>query len=176
MKKRIVSGFVLVIMIVGIISCMAPAYAAESSGKYPTRKGTILVTSDAYKNLIPTGHAAIVWNSSRVIESVSRGVVWGNNNWRQTKKNIYGLSVKATTVSQDAKAADWCRKQIGKKYNYNYFSNSTRAKFYCSQLVWAAFKDLYRIDLDTSLFTKYAVHPMELVYSNKTALIYRYSK
>ncbi|MBQ7184596.1 MAG: hypothetical protein IJR97_11490 [Clostridia bacterium] len=176
MKKRLVTWSVLVIMVISIVSCAAPAYAARSSGTYPTRKGTILVTSDVYKNLIPTGHAAIVWNSAKVIEAVARGVVWGNNNWRQTKKNIYGLTVKGTTAAQDAKAADWCRKQIGKKYNYNYFNKSTRAKFYCSQLVWAAFKDLYRIDLDTSLFTKFAIHPMELVYTNRTSLIYRYSK
>ena len=35
-------------------------FAATESGTYPTRKGTILVTPDAYKNLIPTGHAAFL--------------------------------------------------------------------------------------------------------------------
>lgn len=176
MKKRIISSLVLIVMIVSIACVIVPASAGTASGKYPTRKGTILVTADAYKGLIPTGHAAIVWSSSKVIESTAKGVVWGKNNWRQTKKTVYGLTVRGTTAKQDAAAADWCRKQIGKKYNYNYFNKSTRAKFYCSQLVWAAFKDLYKIDLDTSLFTKYAVHPMELVYSSKTSLIYKFIK
>lgn len=45
-------------------------------------------------------------------------------------------------------------------------------KFYCSQLVWAAFKDNYGIDLDTSDFGD-AVHPMELVNSSKTYTIYK---
>lgn len=47
-----------------------------------------------------------------------------------------------------------------------------KEKFYCSQLVWAAFKDNYGIDLDTSDFGD-AVHPMELVNSSKTYTIYK---
>ena len=50
---------------------------------------------------------------------------------------------------------------LGKPYNYNYFNVSTRKKFYCSQLVWAAFKDNYGIDLDTSDFGD-AVHRWNL--------------
>lgn len=149
--------------------------AATQSGTYPTRKGTILVTPDAYKNLIPTGHAAMVWNSSNVIESLSGGVGVHPNNWKTKKKKIYGLTVKNTTTAQDKRAASWCKSQVGKKYNWNYFDVSTRKKFYCSQLVWASFKDLYNIDLNTSLFGK-AIHPMELVNSNKTSIIYTYSK
>lgn len=34
---------------------------AAYSGTYPTYKGTILVTSDKFKGLVPTGHAAIVF-------------------------------------------------------------------------------------------------------------------
>lgn len=32
--------------------------------RYPTTKGRILVTGDAYRNLIPTGHAAIVYSQN----------------------------------------------------------------------------------------------------------------
>lgn len=97
--------------------------AATSSGSYPTRKGTILVTPDAYKGLIPTGHAAIVLNKSEVVESLSNGVGVHKNNWKTKKNKIYGVSVKGTTASQDAAAANWCRAQVGKKYNWNYFDN-----------------------------------------------------
>ena len=149
--------------------------AATVSGTYPTRRGAILVTSDAYKNLIPTGHAAIVWNASNVIESVSSGVVLGKNNWTTSKKKIYGIAVSSTSAAQDSNVASWCKAQIGKPYNYNYFNVTTRKKFYCSQLVWAGYKDLYNVDLNTSLFGK-AVHPMELVNSDKTYTIYTYTK
>lgn len=55
------------------------------TGVYPTRKGVILVTKDKYKDLIPTGHAAIIYTKTSVIESLSKGVVKGKNDWN--KKN-----------------------------------------------------------------------------------------
>lgn len=142
-----------------------------SPGKYPRRKGVILVTGDAYKGLIPTGHAAIIYDYDTVVESVSKGVVWGSNNWYKTKKTCYAVTVKRTNPSQDAKAADWCKKQIGKPYNKNFFNISTRKAFYCSQLVWAAFLDNFKVDLNTSEFGA-AIHPMELVNMSQTTLLY----
>lgn len=96
----------------------------------------------------------------------------GPNDWNTSKTSCYGISVKGTTVDEDNEASNWCYRQLGKPYNYNYFNVSTRKKFYCSQLVWAAFKDNYGIDLDTSDFGD-AVHPMELVNSSKTYTIYK---
>lgn len=176
MKKMWKSLLVSALLVLMCCFSAVVVSAATSSGTYPTRKGTILVTSDAYKNLIPTGHAAIVWNKSKVVESVSKGVVYGKNNWKSTKKKVYGVTVKSTSAAQDAKAAEYCAKQIGKKYNYNYLNMSTRKNFYCSQLVWAAFYDLYRINLNTSAYTNKAIHPMELVNTSKTSLIYKYSR
>lgn len=156
------------------------AASTKEVGEYPSRKGVILVTKDAYKGLIPTGHAAIVISKSKVCEALSKGVVEGKNNWATAKKTCYGVSVKGTTAAQDEAAADWCLKQKGKKYNYNYYSTDTRKKFYCSQLVWASFKDLYGIDLNTNTFDLYvmnkktaiAIHPAELISTSKTATIY----
>lgn len=144
----------------------------SSYGSYPTRKGVILVTPDKYKNLIPTGHAAIIYTSSSVVESLENGVVIGKNNWNTSKSQAYGVSVGSTTSAQDASAADYCYQQRGIRYNYDYFNINTRTAFYCSQLVWAAFKDKYGIDLNTSDYGT-AIHPMELVNTPKTNLIYR---
>lgn len=144
----------------------------RKSGKYPTRKGVILVTQDSYKNLLPTGHSAIIYSKNYVVEATSRGVVKGKNNWNQVRKTCFGVTVKATTIAQDAKAADWCYKQRSKPYNYNYLNVNTRKKFYCAQLIWAAFKDLYKIDLNMYYF-KNAVHPVELINTSKTKIIYR---
>ena len=47
----------------------------------------------------------------------------------------------------------------------------TRAKFYCSQLVWASYLDLYEIDLNTSTLGS-IITPMELVNTDKTYTIY----
>lgn len=177
LKQRLITATLAVVTAFSVL-CMVPAQkaqAATQSGKYPTRKGAILVTPDAYKNLIPTGHAAIVVNSSTVVESVSNGVVYGKNNWKATKKKVYGVSVRSTTSKQDAQACDWCIRQRGKKYNINYFNVNTRSKFYCSQLVWAAFKDNFGINLNTSQFGN-AIHPMELVNTSKTYTTYYYKR
>lgn len=141
-------------------------------GTYPTRKGVILVTQDSYKNLLPTGHSAIIYSKNYVVEATSKGVVKGKNNWNQVRRTCFGVTVKATTKTQDAKAADWCYKQKSKPYNYNYLNVSTRKKFYCAQLIWAAFKDLYKIDLNMYYFGK-AIHPVELINTSKTKIIYR---
>ena len=145
--------------------------AVRSIGVYPRRKGVILVTRDPYKGLIPTGHAAIIYTNIHVVESVARGVVVGANNWDKTKHTCYGVTVNETTNMQDKIAANWCKDQEGKPYNYNYLDTGTRRCFYCSQLIWASFKDNFGIDLNTGHFGN-AIHPMELVWTNKTRLIY----
>lgn len=98
----------------------------RATGTYPTRYGVILVTADKYKGLIPTGHAGIIWTSSTIVESLSNGVTTGPNDWNTSKTSCYGISVKGTTVDEDNEASNWCYRQLGKPYNYNYFNVSTR--------------------------------------------------
>lgn len=148
-------------------------------GSYPVRPGVILVTPDLYKNLIPTGHAAIVWRHSTLVEAIDVGVQRRPNNWYATKTQAYGVALSRTTTAQDAAAAEWADAQVGKPYLYPWYDNGTgyfntwhRDMFYCSHLVWAAFKDLYGINLDTSSFGS-AVYPMELVWTDQTYLVYR---
>ena len=170
-------------------------------GSRPTRKGTILVTSDAFKGLIPTGHAAMVYDKNRVIEALANGVVWGRNDWHKAgvHQQAFGVTVGRTTLKQDAAAANWAKKQLGKRYNYNYLKTWIRNKFYCSQLVWAAFKDKNKVDLNTNfgkvtalkkdkkhcvtvfgrkicgvtVGTYNPIHPMELVNNSKVILLWR---
>lgn len=146
--------------------------STRSTGTYPSRPGVILVTDDYYKNLIPTGHAAIVYSSDKVVESLQNGVCYGNNDWYRSKNTCTAVAVSGTTSQQDSFAAVWCSGKNGKPYNFIYTDVDTREKFYCSQLVWAAYKDCYGIDLNTSIFGN-AVHPGELVDSSHTYVIYR---
>lgn len=144
-------------------------------GTYPTRKGVILVTLDAYLGLIPTGHAAITFSDEQVIEALSDGVVWGDNRWDETKTTCYAGAVSSNNIYQDYTAANWCYDQLGKPYNYNFFNTGTRTKFYCSQLVWASFLDTCSVDLNTSEFSTpfgNPVHPGELLSTDLTYLIY----
>ncbi|MBK1812111.1 hypothetical protein JHL18_15925 [Clostridium sp. YIM B02505] len=154
--------------------------SAISSGTYPTRKGVILVTDDKYSGIIPLGHGAIVYSASEVVEALNTGVVIGKNNWDTTRNACAAGTVTSTTVDQDAAAAEWCKSKVGTPYNYDYYNMSTRSKFYCSQLVWASFKDNYGIDLNTSSYdisvfglTASAIHPTELLTNDNVAVTYR---
>lgn len=176
MRRRFIQTACILLGCVMVFTLLpATAHASEVKGKYPSRPGTILVTPDKYKGLIPTGHAAIVEDDKHIIESLASGVQRSDNDWEKWRSRIYGLKVKKTTKKQDRKALAYCIKQIGKKYNFNYYNVKTRKKFYCSHLVWAAFKDKLRVDMNTKAFGK-AVHPLELVDSKETSVIYTFSR
>ncbi|MCL1791478.1 MAG: hypothetical protein FWG40_09070 [Peptococcaceae bacterium] len=143
----------------------------DEVGTYPTRYGVILVTSDKFKDVLPLGHAAIIWTTTTVVEALDIGVITGPNNWNTAKSTCYAITTYGTTAEQDALAANYCYNQVGKPYNWNFLDCWTRSKFYCSHLIYAAYLDLFDIDLDTPAFLS-AIHPMELVNSNNTYLIY----
>ena len=109
---------------------------------------------------------------SVTIESLAEGVTCGPNDWNTSKGTAYGADVRGTTSLQDQAASNWCFNQVGKPYNYNYLDTATRSKFYCSQLVWAAFKGNYGIDINTD-FAGAAIYPMEILDSPNVNVIYR---
>lgn len=148
--------------------------SASATGTYPTYKGTILVTADKFSGIIPTGHAAIIFRYDTVVESLAEGVTWGPNDWNYSKSTAYGAEVKGVTSLQAQNAANWCFNQEGKPYNYEFFNTMTRDKFYCSQLVWAAFYDLYGVDISTMDFGT-AIYPMEILNSSNVQVTYRKS-
>lgn len=147
--------------------------------QYPTQPGDILITSDPYKGLIPTGHVAIVLNEDEIVEATSNGVIISRNDWIQTKKEVYGIridSVKNTDQFVE-KISDYLNNNLTKKYNYNYLNTKRRDKYYCSHLAYSLYLDLFDINLDTPLFGKAnngasAIHPLELVLSKYANIIY----
>jgi uncharacterized protein YycO len=149
---------------------------------YPTTKGYILVTPDAYKGIVPLGHSALVWDKNKVIEATTKGVVLGPNNWKLTKKKVFGLKVKNLSNANMSKAANYAYKFLKKPYNYTFNDTKTRTKLYCSQLIWAAYLDLFNINLDTSFLgqanktNKGMIHPVELINSKNTETIYYHAK
>lgn len=149
-------------------------------GRYPTRPGVILVTPDWLCGLIATGHAGIILNFRQIVESNEKGVQKLPNFWFRKKRQVYGVTTRGTTTAQDRQAALWASSQTGKPYNYNLYNIYDRDRYYCSQLVWASFYHNYWIDLNTTDYDAYpfgvrvpAVHPMELMNTPKTRLIYR---
>lgn len=108
----------------------------RSLGQYPTRKGTILVTDEKFSGLIPTGHAAIVYNNGNtVVESLGNGVVIGSNNWYQKSAKVWGLATINLSFTQADTAADWCARQVGKPYNFNFLDTWNRDRLITPQML-----------------------------------------
>ena len=149
-----------------------------TKGHYPTRKGVILVTSTG-KVANVVGHTAIIYSSGYVIEALKNGVVIRRNNWNTTKTNMAAVTVRNSTAKEDAKVSDWCKKQKNKKYNYDYYNMNTNKKYYCSQLIWAGYKNLFKIDLNTKAYDtsgKKAIGPYEFVRKSSSKVYPIYIK
>lgn len=148
-------------------------------GRWTWRDGVIAVTNNGISG---SWHAGIVapqksWVTAE--SSPKTGVkLQYNFEGRGTvgKYNVWQTGVKSTTVSQDWHAGHWAGRQVGKPYNYNFYKTNNRNSFYCSQLVWAAYMDVAKVNLNTSAYDipgARAIHPSELLYNNKVQLIYR---
>ena len=89
----------------------------------------------------------------------------GKNNWSTTKTRVAAVTPRSTLTWQDSMVADYCYSKVGKPYNWNYYNMSNRSSFYCSHLIWAGYKDLYKLDLNTSAYDggKSAIGPFEFV-------------
>lgn len=117
------------------------------------------------------GHAAIVAiANTRTVESFPEdGVQYHVNDWGN-RSNVYAMNVKGATATQYNKAANYAAQQIGKPYNWNFFNPWNEDKFYCSQLVWKAWKT-QGIDVDYITIDP-IVTPMEIAKSGNTLIYY----
>lgn len=151
-------------------------------GEWSWRPGVICIT-DAhlrYKKLhFNHGHAGIIGGDGHiggVIESNrDTGVICNyEGNWesRFPGNTVYQYGVKRTSVAQDAAAANWAAAQKGKPYNTKFDLIGRRDAFYCSQLVWAAYKDTTGVDIGTWHWGT-PIHPFELMHSGETELMFR---
>ncbi|ASR46344.1 hypothetical protein B4V02_06455 [Paenibacillus kribbensis] len=147
-----------------------PRLAASSLGTV----GDILVAYNASSWGIDfgyPGHAAIVsLISGKTVESFpDDGVQYHTNDWR-SRSNVYGMSVKGASGSQYRGAAQYAANQIGKRYNWNFVDPWREDRFYCSQLVWKAWKT-QGIDVDYITIDP-VVTPMEIAKSGNTSIYY----
>jgi uncharacterized protein YycO len=156
-------------------------WKSDNKKKYPTKKGTILVTPDRMKGIVPLGHAGIIYDKNNVLESNIDGVWLKPNNWHTEKNYTIGLEVINVNQNKLAKEIEkFKNKYLKKKYNFNFFNTKTRNTFYCSQLVWAFYNDIFGINLDTDYYGMVnknkiaAIHPLELVASKFTKKVFFY--
>ncbi|NKQ22656.1 YiiX/YebB-like N1pC/P60 family cysteine hydrolase [Brevibacillus laterosporus] len=145
--------------------------------EYPTRSGVILVTTDFSSDTSSGwvgGHAGIIYSKSTTVEAYGLpgkyGVLKLKNDWnKRGLDNFVAVTLKRTSTKDDDKASNWAYDQIDKGYNYNFWDIETRKRFYCSQLVYAAYKDTVGIDLNDD---GGAVWPVDLADSRHVSSIY----
>ena len=82
------------------------------------------------------------------------------------------LAIASPSAAAEEPTKQETAERIDQQYNYNYLDTATRDRFYCSQLVWASFKDNYGIDISTA-FAGPAIYPMEILDSPNVQLVYR---
>lgn len=148
--------------------------------------GDILVTysfSSFGVDFAVTGHAAIVserkWETIESMpawfdSSKKDGVWYYPNNWQRRSK-VYGVRVKNANANHYRAAAKYAQRQADdrKKYNLNFFNKGTTKTFYCSQLVWRAWKNQgFEVDR-MNLGDWEPVSPAELIGGANTYVFYR---
>ncbi|MCC0648787.1 hypothetical protein C4097_06825 [Clostridioides difficile] len=146
-----------------------PNIERATSGTYPTRIGAILVTKDGkFGKLI--GHAGIVHTATTTVESFPEGgVKVYNNNWRDRYNSVYGLGVRKTTTAQDKTASTWAYNKRTLPYNWVIEQPELTNAFYCSQLVYKAYKSTAGVNLN---YEGGAVFPYDLVKTGETYTSY----
>ncbi|MGU7930112.1 YiiX/YebB-like N1pC/P60 family cysteine hydrolase [Streptococcus suis] len=154
-------------------------YERASFGAWSWRPGLVAVTDARFSGVINHGHAGITGAHpyyGKIIEANKEtGVRAHSGEWKvEAGKNVWELTVTTTTVAEDKAAAERAAGQIGKPYNSNFYDVWRRDKYYCSQLVWASFRDTAGNKADISLNDwGAAIHPFELRDHPNTKLIYR---
>ena len=142
----------------------------SASKKYPHVPGSILYTKDTvYKVARVAGHTAIAVSGRKIIEATDSGVKKTANDWERKEHCIIGV-VKGLSDRQKGRVTKKCSSWIGRPYNWNFINVHTRKRFYCSQLVWAGYKDVAKVDLNRG---SRIVLPSELVAHRKVKIIYR---
>lgn len=141
----------------------------SEEGTYPTKTGSVLVTRDGFLDKL-VGHACIVYNSSSTVESFpGSGVGTYPNDWNTRYNVVYGTEVNKASTDQNQSAASYAYEHIGSPYNWNFLNPDTTDSFYCSQLVYQAYKQTSGIDLN---YNGGMVVPIDLVNSDLTDLVY----
>lgn len=93
-----------------------------------------------------------------------------HNRWGGYDKNVYFLKVKGKTVNKSEGAYDYAKAQVNanKPYNYEFLNKWRTSHFYCSSLVWRAWKE-QNIDVDYITIDTVGT-PMEILKSDNTIL------
>ncbi len=122
--------------------------------------GDVLVTYDNKTSGWNHGHTAIVrWDNNYIIEAMpTPGVRYHQNNWKSRFISERAFYVSGAAGSKYTNAARNAASRVGKPYAI-YTSKTSTDKYYCSKLVWQAWRGQgWDLDADGG----YWVFPVDL--------------
>lgn len=138
-----------------------------------------MTDSFAVRSVFNNGHAGIVgaapYYDSVIEANPGEGVKAKYGAWtdRTGFHHVYQAGEISTTEVQGQKAAVWAGGKIGTPYKLERYRLNRRDVFYCSHLVYAAYKDTYGVDLDTTAWSG-SIHPLELLSSPMEETTFEY--
>lgn len=147
------------------------------------QQGDIIYEAEGGRGI--TGHIAIVEGIYkdngkeyvRIIEAIDKGVKRGildDKRYDEKKVSVYRVN---TSNANKIAAVAFCKSQLGKKYKLDLRKDTSKNEpdWYCSELVWAAYKSV-GIDLETNgLYNEPGVTPRDIsVFGRQSSYVYVY--
>lgn len=161
-------------------SCPAEATYSKYNLLDVVQKGDIIYEANGGFGV--TGHIAIVEGVYttiggkkyiRIIEAIDVGVKRGIlDDTRVDDKAVTILRVDGATSTNITNAINFCINQLDKPYKFDLAkdTSSDEEDWYCSELVWAAYKN-QGIDIEVSGISEPGITPRDILNSSKTTVI-----
>ena len=111
------------------------------------------------------------------IEGVGKNIAYFSlDDIRDNDDTAYVMRCKDITTEQINKIAEFAQNQIGKPYNTNFIKKEEEESFYCTQLVWAAYKAAgIEIDFNANEINDYGVVLATDIYKSPNLKLVKYS-
>lgn len=154
---------------------MDNGFTRSVSGTWSWRDGVICVC-DSYTSFLNHGHAGIVAAAPHYYSTIeanpNKGVQVVQGDWpSRFKPRVYQAGVISTSVAQDQKAAKKAASFLTKPYSL-LSTLTTTDTFYCSQLVYQAYRLGAGVSLPHGL--PGIITPSDLLHAGATEVTYRY--
>ena len=111
------------------------------------------------------------------IEGVGKNIAYFSlDDIRNNDDTAYVMRCKNITAEQINKIVEFAQKQIGKPYNTNFIKKEEEESFYCTQLVWAAYREAgIEIDFNANEINDYGVVLASDIYKSPNLKLVKYS-